>query len=109
MTEGRQQPTGPRPGSQSMRFEATVHAGDQEQTLDGVADLDLDRVPDPEGGVRLVVTVDDAAQLVQRGYEVHLLRALPMAPLDDALVANDDDVRAALEEQVRGIDRQEGS
>lgn len=109
MTEGRKQPTGPRPRSANTRFEATVHAGDQGQTLDGVADLDLDRVPDPEGGVRLLVTADEAAQLVERGYEVHLLRALPVAPLDDALVAEDDDVRAWLEDQVRGIDRHEGS
>jgi hypothetical protein len=109
VTEERQQPTGPRPRSASTRFEATVHAGDQEQTLEGVADLDLDRVPDPAGGVRLIVTADEAAELVERGYEVHLLRALPVQPLDDALITEDDDVRAWLEDQVRGIDRREGS
>jgi hypothetical protein len=98
-----------RPGEPSARFEATIHPGDRNQALEGVADLDLDRVPDPEGGVRVLVTTDEAARLVERGYEVHLLRALPVAPLDRELVMDDDSVTAWLEDQVRGIERQEES
>jgi hypothetical protein len=92
-----------------MRFEATVHPGEKGPPLERVADLDLDRVPDPQGGVRVVITAEDAADLVGRGYEVLLVRALPVQPLDPALVVDDDSARAWLEEQTRGIERQEGS
>jgi hypothetical protein len=94
---------------QTMRFEATVHPGEKGPPLERVADLDLDRVPDPQGGVRVVVTAEDAAQLVARGYEVLLVRALPVQPLDPALVVDDESTRAWLEEQTRGIERQQGS
>ncbi len=94
-----------RPG---IRFEATVHPGEEQPSLDQVADLDLDRVPDPEGRVRLIVTSEDAARLVELGYEVRLLWALPVRPLDRALVADDSGTRAWLEDRVRGIERQGG-
>ena len=104
---GPHEPSGP--AGQAMRFEATVHPGEKGPSLERVADLDLDRVPDPQGGVRVVVTAEDAAQLVARGYEVLLVRALPVQPLDPALVVEDEGARAWLEEQTRGIERQEGS
>jgi hypothetical protein len=92
-----------------VRFEATIHPGDRQPALEGVADLDLDRVPDPDGGVRVIVTAEEATDLVQRGYEVLLLRALPVSPLDPALVLDDETVREWVEDQVRGIERREGS
>jgi hypothetical protein len=92
-----------------MRLEVTVHPGRGELPLERVADLDLDRVPDPEDRVRLLVTTDEAVELVSRGYEVHLVGAIPVQPLDSALVADDDSVEAWLEEQVSGIEREEGS
>jgi hypothetical protein len=97
------------PEQPSVRFEATIHPGQAQPALEGVADLDLDRVPDPEGGVRVLVTTDEAARLVERGYEVHLLKALPVAPLNRELVMDDESVTAWLEDRVRGIERQEGS
>lgn len=99
---------GPDGAATTVRFEATVHPGDRRVALEGVADLDLDRVPDPQGRVRLLVTADDLARLVDRGYEVHVLRALPVQPLDPELVADDERSRAWLEEQIEGIER-EGS
>ena len=109
MKAGSQQPTERQPGAPSMRFEATVHPGEKQLALERVADFYLDRVPDPEGGIRLLVTAEEAAQLVESGYEVHLLRALPVTPLDAGLVMDDDSARLWLEDQVSGIERQQGS
>lgn len=94
------------PGKGVVRLEATVHSGDQRLAPERVADLGLDRVPDPQGGVRLLVTADEAVKLVEQGFEVHLLRALPAAPLDAALMADDTQVREWLEGRVQGIRRQ---
>jgi hypothetical protein len=109
MNDSSQEPTGSEAGPPSVRFEATIHPGDKQLALEGVADLDLDRVPDPDGGVRLLVTVEEAAKLVERGYEVHLLRALPVTPLGPTLVVDDGSVKKWLEDQVQGIERQEDS
>ena len=95
----------PRAGA-ALRFEATVHPGETGPALEGVGDLDLDRVPDPEGRVRLLISAEDAAQLLMRGYEVLLVKALPLQPLDPALVLDDDSARAWLEEQTKAIERE---
>lgn len=102
-------PSEPRPAEAALRFEATIHPGEAGASLEGVADLDLDRVPDPGGDVRMVVTPDDAAQLVAKGYEVRLVRALPVRPLDPARVLDDDGARAWLDQQTQGIERREDS
>jgi hypothetical protein len=91
------------------RFEVTVHGGTKQLALDAIADFDLDRVPDPAGGVRLLVTAEQAADLVERGYEVHLVQAHPVRPLDATLTMDDKTATAWLEEQVRDIERNEGS
>lgn len=92
-----------------LRFEATVQPGDVEADLDRVADLDLDRVPDPEGGVRLLVTMEDCVQLLDRGFRVQLHNPLPVRPLEPGLIESDESTRAWLEERVRGIERAEES
>ncbi len=97
----------PPPAGPTLRFEETVHRGEKRLPLERVADLDLDRVPDPES-VRVVISVEEAAQLVARGYEVRLVRELPVQPLDPALVMDDDSASAWLQAQTRGIERQEG-
>ncbi|KZE95358.1 hypothetical protein AVP42_00334 [Agromyces sp. NDB4Y10] len=89
------------------RFEATVHPGEREAALARVADLDLDRVPDPQGGVRVVVNADDLAELVRRGYEVRVVRTVPIAPVDPALVASDEEAERWLEDRIAGIPREE--
>lgn len=73
-----------------------------------VADLDLDRVPDPQGGVRLLVTTDEIVALLERGYEVRLQRVARVEPLSPELRVNDDAAIAWLEERVQGIPREEG-
>ena len=99
----------PRPRRTRMRLEATVHPGEKRLGLEGVSDFDLDRIPDPEGGIRLLVTAEQAAQLVERGYEVRLVRAIPVRPLDPELVMDDDAARAWLDEQLGDIERQDGA
>ena len=92
-------------GEQPLRFEATVHpvmSGVRDVAGD-VADFDLDRVPDPEGGVRLLIDQAEIARLVAAGFEVRLRRALAVQPLDPALIADDDGVRAWFDERTRAV------
>ena len=95
-----------------LRFEVTVHHGVAGTPMSHVADLDLDRVPDPEGGVRLLATAQECAVLVDEGYEVRLHRTVSAAPAASVDVAGDvgeDSVRRWLEERTRGVPRAEGS
>jgi hypothetical protein len=89
-----------------LRFEATVHPGERDVSLERIAELDLDRVPDPAGAVRVVITAEDAARLLAEGYEVRLLRALPVRPLDSSLVMDDESAEAWLDEQTKGLERE---
>jgi hypothetical protein len=93
---------------QGLRFEATVHPGDGDVPLGSVAELDLDRVPDPQRGVRLLVTADDIVALLERGYEVRLHRVARVEPLSPELRIADEAAIAWLEERVKGIPRNEG-
>jgi hypothetical protein len=93
---------------QGLRFEATVHAGDADVPLEGVADLDLDRVPDPQRGVRMLVTTDDIVALLERGYEVRLHRLARVEPFSPELRVSDEEAIAWLEKRVKGIAREEG-
>lgn len=89
-----------------LRYEVVLRVGASgRMDMRSVAELDLDRVPDPEGGVRLLVDMEEAARLVENGFEVTLLRAVPAGPLDPALIMDDEAARAWLEERFRGIER----
>lgn len=90
------------------RFEATVHPGEADLSLAAVADLDLDRVPDPQRAVRLLVTADEIEALLERGYEVRLHRVVRSEPLRPELRLDDDEAIAWLEDRVRGIPREDG-
>lgn len=92
--------------SHGLRFEATVQQGDRERALARVADLDLDRVPDPTGDVRLLIDADELALLLDEGYEVRLFRTVRPEPLDPGLVMGDDDAMRWLEDRVEGIPRE---
>jgi hypothetical protein len=96
----------PGPDGPSVRFEATVHRGERLVSLDAVADLDLDRVPDPEGAVRVLISAEDAQRLVAQGFEVRLVNALEVKPLDAGLVLDDDTADAWFDEQTKGVERQ---
>lgn len=92
---------GDRNPSGDMRFEATVHPTTSSAELAAVEALDLDRVPDPEGGMRMLLAPDDLARLVAEGYEVHVHAVAPVTPLDPDLVADDADTRQWFEEMTR--------
>ena len=72
-----------------------------------LSDLDLDRVPDPDGSVRILAELDTCAQLVREGFEIRLLRSVPMRPLNASAVPGDDDVRGWLDDRLRGVTREE--
>lgn len=89
----------------AVRFEAKVLPGPRKLSLRRVADFDLDRIPDPDGEVRVLIGPEEAQELVAQGYEVLLLRSQPVQPLDPQRVSDDDGVRSWLEEQTRGVER----
>jgi hypothetical protein len=95
--------------SPAIRFDATVHPGVTNHNLRAVADLDLDRMPDPEDEVRLLVTPEDCRRLLESGYEVHLRALVPVRPVPAELVETDESVMAWLEERVQGIERAGGA
>jgi hypothetical protein len=88
-------------GSAAMRFEATVYPTARSAELNAVDALDLDRVPDPEGGMRVLVGPEDMARLVAEGFEVRVQAVAPVAPLDPGLVADDAGVRNWFEDVTR--------
>src|SRR5215204_2076768 len=77
-----------REGAPTMRFNATIHAPDKE-SASRMAQLDIDRVPDPKGLVRALVTAADLARLLDQGFEVHLHQAHPIQPLNPKLIETD--------------------
>ncbi len=84
----------------SVRFEATLHPQPGAEVA-RVDDLDVDRVPDVDGGVRVLVDVDECVRLLEGGFEVRLQRAVPIQPLDSRLVASDEDARGWIEQRLR--------
>jgi hypothetical protein len=66
-------------GPTELRFEATLGDMPYRKALATVTAMDLDRLPDVEGRVRLLLTPDDARRLLERGVPVHLERAHPVA------------------------------
>jgi hypothetical protein len=85
----------------AMRFEVTVHTTARSAGLNAVDALDLDRVPDPEGGVRMLVAPEGLARLVSQGYEVRVQAVAPVRPLDPDLIPADTDVRAWFDDVTR--------
>ncbi len=103
------QPNGGTSRDSGLRFDVTMPTKDRAAAIEMATALDLDRLPDRDGDVHLIATLDEVAMLVEGGYEVHLSAAVHVAPLDPALVMDDKDSMAWLEAQVDGIVRQAGS
>lgn len=94
--------------SDKVRFEATIHPGDQARSADWMDHLEVDRVPDPSGQLRALLTADDCVRLLAKGFEIHLHHAYPVQPLNPALVETDESVARWLNEELRGISRPKG-
>jgi hypothetical protein len=92
----------------TVRFEATLGATPHAKALAAAAALDLDRLPDIDGKVKLLVTADDARRLLEAGFEVHLTAAVPVAPLDAALVMPDSEAQNWLDQQLKSVRRRGG-
>jgi hypothetical protein len=94
--------------ARKVRFEATIHAGRKARTVELMNHLDIDRVPDPKGRIRALLTADECVRLLDQGFEIRLYHAHPVRPLDPSLIATDESVRLWLDEELRGIDRPPG-
>jgi hypothetical protein len=78
------------------------------KAIAAAAELDLDRLPDVSGKVRLLISPADAQRLLDRGFEVRLMAAVPVKPLDPKLVMADAESKRLLEAQVKGLPRTGG-
>jgi hypothetical protein len=95
-------PSGTRPEEgRPVRFEATLHPRPGVADVARVDDLDVDRVPDADGEMRVLVDVQDCIRLLDSGFEVRLQSAVPIQPLDSRLVAGEEDTRSWIEQRVR--------
>jgi hypothetical protein len=96
-------------GRVKVRYEVILRAragtGDRID-MRSVADMDLDRVPDPGEDVRLLVDMDEAARLVESGFEVTIVKAAPAGPLDPSLIMDDDAAAAWLDERLGGTEQE---
>ena len=86
-----------------MRFEATIYPGPKAKTKDWADCLNVDRVPDSNGRVRALITVEDLVRLLDQGLEVRLYRAHPYESLDPSLIVTDKSFKHWLDEQVRTL------
>jgi hypothetical protein len=89
----------------TMRFDATIHAP-QKAEPNWETKLNIDRVPDPKGLVRGLVTAADCVRLLDQGFEVHLHQAHPVRPLDPKLIENDESFKRWLEKEVKKVRKQ---
>lgn len=95
------------PEQATIRFEAEL-APAKEGARDPVGELGLDRVPGPNRTMRVLLTPEEAARLLDRGISVRLLRAHKVQPLDPKLITTDQAAEAELQQRTRGLTRQEG-
>lgn len=86
----------------SVRFSATIHPREKMDPK-ALEKLDIDRIPDPTGVIRALVTPADCVRLVNQGFEVRLHRAYPVQPLSPALIEPDDSFKRWLDERVQNI------
>jgi hypothetical protein len=85
-----------------VRFEATVHPGESGD-LSRTDEIDVFRVPSPDGAIRVLATPEELERLLDQGFELHLHRAYPIRPLDPALIETDDAVQHWLTDWLREL------
>lgn len=84
-----------------------VIALSEARSLDAVEQLDLDRLPDPEGRVRVLVTEDQFRRLQRDGFAVEVQQRIAVEALDPSLVYTDDDARTWVESRLEGLPREQ--
>ena len=90
-------------GLLGIRFDATIHPGRKAETENWADDLKVDRVPDHDGEVRALLTVEDLVRLLEQGLEVRLYRVHAPGPLDPALIETDESFQRWLDEKVNRL------
>ena len=93
-----------RESAPTVRFGATIHAAPNAGP-NWVDQLNIDRVPDPKGLVRALVTAADCVRLLDQGFEVHLHHAYPVQPLNSALIETDESFKRWLDKELKKIKR----
>ena len=88
----------------TVRFSATIHAPAQ-AAPDWVDRLDIDRIPDPAGLIRALVTHADCVRLVNQGFEVRLYEAYPVQPLNPALIESQESFKSWLDQKLQPFKR----
>ncbi len=88
--------------SLNVRFSATIHLR-QAADPDALNKLDIDRIPDPKGLIRALLTPADCVRLLDQGFEVRLEQAYPVQPLDPKLIESDDSFKRWLDKSVQTI------
>lgn len=88
----------------TVRFSATIHPPEQ-AAPDWVERLEIDRVPDPTGLIRALVTTADCVRLVNQGFEVRLYQAYPVQPLNPALIETEDSFKSWLDQRLQTFKR----
>jgi hypothetical protein len=98
------------PGAEKwdLRFEANLGPLPRSKAIAVAAELALDRLPDVSGKVRLLISPADAQRLLDRGFEVRLIAAVPVKPLEPKLVMTNERSKGLLEAQVKGLPRKGG-
>jgi len=86
-----------------LRFVATLRALVYAKAVALIADLALDRLPDTNGQLRLLVSPQDLERLLAQGVEVTLLAALPIAPLNPSLILTTPQSKRWLDAQVKRV------
>ena len=88
----------------AVRFSATIHVRDVTDPT-WFERLAIDRVPDPTGAIRALVTPADCVRLVNEGYEVRLDAAYPVQPLNPALIETKESVQSWIDERIQTAKR----
>ena len=86
----------------TVRFSATIHVRDQTDP-NWMEKLNIDRVPDPTGLIRALVTPEDCVRLVNQGFEVRLHNAYPVQPLNPLLIETDESFKRWLDAKMASI------
>jgi len=92
-------------GPPALRFEATLGSANYAKAIAATSELGLDRLPDVDRKVRVLLSPDDARKLLERGFEVHLLAPIPVGPLEKSLIMTDRQSQEWIESQLKGIPR----
>ena len=92
-----------------LRFHATVLVDSRRTGVALVSELALDRLPDREGMIQVLITAEEARRLLDRGVELQLHSAVPVAPLDKRLILVDEQAKQALEKRLKGVARKGGA